>query len=307
MDSILIILLVLGFFIWGVFYVSCKIIKFIWKLFLSLISSEEKISETEKVMVTTFVAMAKLTQDFHYDHDIANQLRSRVKSAFLEYDSLANIDAIMKEYDSVALETIKVSQLQENLKILETKKSFSKKEFMINLLSLAYINGNLDENQKKLLDLVKTGIGMSDELYSKANSEFWSRMRSGKYMNYKEFERRRAEWYERYFKQKEREYRREESYSQYNYSNSNNRQEERREYNQSSSYSRVSTELEKAYSVLGLSTDASVDEIKKMKRELLKKYHPDLYTSLGEQAVEDATKKSQEINQAYEMIMKTKS
>ena len=258
-------------------------------------------------MVTTFVAMAKLTQDFHYDHDIANQLRSRVKSAFLEYDSLANIDAIMKEYDSVALETIKVSQLQENLKILETKKSFSKKEFMINLLSLAYINGNLDENQKKLLDLVKTGIGMSDELYSKANSEFWSRMRSGKYMNYKEFERRRAEWYERYFKQKEREYRREESYSQYNYSNSNNRQEERREYNQSSSYSRVSTELEKAYSVLGLSTDASVDEIKKMKRELLKKYHPDLYTSLGEQAVEDATKKSQEINQAYEMIMKTKS
>ena len=306
MDSILIILLVFGFFIWGVFYVSCKIIKFIWKLFLSLISSEEKISETEKVMVTTFVAMAKLTQDFHYDHDIANQLRSRVKSAFLENGCSANINTIMKEYDRVALETIKVSHLLENLEFLETKESCFKKEFMIDLLSVAYINGNLDENQKKLLDLVKTGIGMSDELYSKANSEFWSRMRSGKYMNYKEFEQRRAEWYERDFKKKEREYRREESNSQYNNSNSNNKQEERRENSQSSSYSRVSAELEKAYSVLGLSSDASVDDIKKMKRELLKKYHPDLYTSQGEMAVEQATIKSQKINQAYEMIMKNR-
>lgn len=301
----LFVLLFVVFFIRAIFYVLCEVIKFILRFFLSFNSSEGKISETEKVMVTTFVAMAKLTQDYHYDHDLDNQLRSRVKSAFLENGCSANINTIMKEYDRVALETIKVSHLLENLEFLETKESCFKKEFMIDLLSVAYINGNLDENQKKLLDLVKDGIGMTDTLYSKVNSEFWTRMKSGKYMNYEEFKQRRAEWYECYIKQKEREYRREESNSQYNYSN--NKQEDKRENSQSSSYSRVSAELEKAYSVLGLSSDASVDDIKKMKRELLKKYHPDLYTSQGEQAVEDATKKSQEINQAFEMIMRMKN
>lgn len=303
---ILLVLLIFGLFVCGAFYVLYKVIMSILNFFFSLNSSEGKISETEKVMVTTFVAMAKLTQNYHYDHDLENQLRSRVKSAFLENGCSANINTIMKEYDRVALETIKVSHLLENLKFLETKESCFKKEFMIDLLSVAYINGNLDENQKKLLDLVKFGIGMTDTLYSKANSEFWTRMKFGKYMNYEEFKQRRAEWYERDFKKKARERKEKESYSRYNYSNSNNKQEERREYKQSSSYSRVSTELEKAYSVLGLSSDASVDDIKKMKRELLKKYHPDLYTSQGEMAVEQATIKSQKINQAYEMIMKNR-
>jgi DnaJ-domain-containing protein 1 len=44
-----------------------------------------------------------------------------------------------------------------------------------------------------------------------------------------------------------------------------------------------------------------------MKRELLKKYHPHLYSGKGERAVEEATIKSQRINQAYETIMKMKN
>lgn len=253
-------------------------------------------------MVTTFVAMAKLTQDYHYDHDLDNQLRSRVKSAFLENGCSANINTIMKEYDRVALETIKVSHLLENLEFLETKESCFKKEFMIDLLSVAYINGNLDENQKKLLDLVKDGIGMTDTLYSKANSEFWSRMKSGKYMNYEEFKQRRAEWYERDTKKKSEQFN-QEAEQDYRYSG-----EEYEDYEDKTSYDfHISAELAKAYSILELLPNATVDEIKSKKRELLKKYHPDLYTSLGEQAVEDATKKSQEINQAFEMIMRMKN
>lgn len=298
----LFILTFVVFFIRAIFYVLCEVIKFILRFFLSFNSSEGKISETEKVMVTTFVAMAKLTQDYHYDHDLDNQLRSRVKSAFLENGCSANINTIMKEYDRVALETIKVSHLLENLEFLETKESCFKKEFMIDLLSVAYINGNLDENQKKLLDLVKDGIGMTDTLYSKANSEFWSRMKSGKYMNYEEFKQRRAEWYERDTKKKSEQFN-QEAEQDYRYSG-----EEYEDYEDKTSYDfHISAELAKAYSILELLPNATVDEIKSKKRELLKKYHPDLYTSLGEQAVEDATKKSQEINQAFEMIMRMKN
>ena len=52
------------------------------------------------------------------------------------------------------------------------------------------------------------------------------------------------------------------------------------------------------YSVLGVSPDSTDDQIKKAYRELAKKYHPDVNSSA------DASKKMQEINEAYDRIMK---
>lgn len=51
------------------------------------------------------------------------------------------------------------------------------------------------------------------------------------------------------------------------------------------------------YTVLGVSRDASDDEIKKAYRKLAKKYHPDL--NPGD---EEAAKKMKEINAAYDQI-----
>lgn len=61
------------------------------------------------------------------------------------------------------------------------------------------------------------------------------------------------------------------------------------------------------YEVLGISKEASFAEIKKKYRELSRKHHPDF---LGARASSDevakATKKTQEINKAYEQIKKMK-
>ena len=56
------------------------------------------------------------------------------------------------------------------------------------------------------------------------------------------------------------------------------------------------------YDVLGVSRNASDDEIKKAYRELAKKYHPDNFpdASLRELAEE----KMKEINEAYDMLMR---
>lgn len=56
------------------------------------------------------------------------------------------------------------------------------------------------------------------------------------------------------------------------------------------------------YSVLGVSPDASEDEIKKAYKKLAKKYHPDVTGNSPE-----AEKKMQEINAAYDEIMNKKS
>ena len=59
-----------------------------------------------------------------------------------------------------------------------------------------------------------------------------------------------------------------------------------------------------AYTILGVDSDATDEEVKKAYREMAKKNHPDLVGNLGEEVRMAAEKKFQEINQAYETIKK---
>lgn len=62
--------------------------------------------------------------------------------------------------------------------------------------------------------------------------------------------------------------------------------------------------LEDAYKLLGVSTSDDMNTIKNTYRKLVRKYHPDIIMSQGkgEDYMEEATAKTQELNQAYEMI-----
>ena len=58
------------------------------------------------------------------------------------------------------------------------------------------------------------------------------------------------------------------------------------------------------YQVLGVSQDASEEEIKKAYRKLAKKYHPDTVANLGEEIKKKATEKFRAVNEAYEELKK---
>jgi DnaJ like chaperone protein len=64
-----------------------------------------------------------------------------------------------------------------------------------------------------------------------------------------------------------------------------------------------------AYKLLGVSENDDMSTIKKAYRKLIREYHPDIIKSQGksEAYMQEATVKTQEINQAYEMIKKAKS
>ena len=59
------------------------------------------------------------------------------------------------------------------------------------------------------------------------------------------------------------------------------------------------------YSVLGVSKDASDEEVKKVYRELARKYHPDNYHN--NPLADLAQEKMKEINEAYDEIMRMRS
>ncbi|MBU1989266.1 DnaJ domain-containing protein [bacterium] len=63
-----------------------------------------------------------------------------------------------------------------------------------------------------------------------------------------------------------------------------------------------------AYKLLGVSESDDMDTIKKAYRKLVKQYHPDIIKSQNkdEAYLQEATAKTQEINQAYEMIKKVR-
>lgn len=56
------------------------------------------------------------------------------------------------------------------------------------------------------------------------------------------------------------------------------------------------------YEVLGVSENASEEEIKRAYKKLVKKYHPDRYQN--NPLADLAEEKLQEVNEAYDMLMK---
>ncbi|MDD3475940.1 MAG: DnaJ domain-containing protein [Sulfurimonas sp.] len=62
--------------------------------------------------------------------------------------------------------------------------------------------------------------------------------------------------------------------------------------------------IEDAYKLLGVKPSDDMDTIKKAYRKLVREFHPDIIKSQGksEAYMQEATAKTQEINQAYEMI-----
>ncbi|MFT7860610.1 MAG: DnaJ domain-containing protein [Sulfurimonas sp.] len=66
--------------------------------------------------------------------------------------------------------------------------------------------------------------------------------------------------------------------------------------------------VKNAYEVLGVHETDDMATIKKAYRKLVKKYHPDIIKSQqhSEEYMQEATKKTQEINEAYELIKKAR-
>lgn len=71
---------------------------------------------------------------------------------------------------------------------------------------------------------------------------------------------------------------------------------------------RPQASIDDAYKILGINKNDDMATVKKAYRKLVRQYHPDIIKSQGksEAYLKEATAKTQEINQAYEMIKKAR-
>ena len=78
------------------------------------------------------------------------------------------------------------------------------------------------------------------------------------------------------------------------------------QFRSSFSSTTVHSTVDEAYKILGVSPSDDLATIKKAYRKLVKQYHPDIIQAQGadEDYIQDATRKIQEINDAYELIKK---
>lgn len=70
--------------------------------------------------------------------------------------------------------------------------------------------------------------------------------------------------------------------------------------NRSNSDEKISND--KAYQILGLNFNCSVDEIKSAYKEKIKEYHPDKVQNLGQEIKDLAVRKTKELNSAYSLL-----
>ncbi len=255
----------------------------------------------DDIIADLFIAVVKLTPDLHISGDsLKKRMQTYADSAFEIIDGSAGIIRSQKFGERInRREQIKVKELEK--KVQENLKNFEfqyKKEILIGMWSLAYADGQATIDQQKLISIIGKALGLSFTACNKVETMFWQRMKAGKFGDYKEFEKRRDKWFEdEEVRKKEKEFERKRKEN----SQSNNTNKQKVDY------STLLPELQKAYAVLGLDPSASSNEIKTQKNNLLKRFHPDLFANQGDEMISKATKKTQSINRAFEIIMNSRN
>ncbi len=163
----------------------------------------------------------------------------------------------------------------------------AKSELIMELLAVAYADNDFSNIEASTINKIVTNLFISREEYKSIKNIFKNKNKQGEY-NYDE---NRNEYNESYYNK-----------NQNKKKNENKNRDN--EYSKSNSSDNISGNISvnEAYEILRVDSNASDAEIKKAYRVLALMYHPDKVSSLGDEAVRQATESMKQINQAWDVV-----
>ncbi|MBP5703235.1 MAG: TerB family tellurite resistance protein [Paludibacteraceae bacterium] len=167
----------------------------------------------------------------------------------------------------------------------------AKSELIMELLAVAYADDDFSEIEASTINKIVTNLFISREEYKSIKNIFKKKYKQGEF-NYDE---NRNEYKESYYNK-----------SQDKKQNKKKNENKNRDngYSKSNSNRSISGNISvnEAYEILRVDSNASDAEIKKAYRVLALMYHPDKVSSLGDEAVRQATESMKQINQAWDVV-----
>ena len=167
----------------------------------------------------------------------------------------------------------------------------AKSELIMELLAVAYADGDFQSCEKFNLGYIRSYLKISLHEYNSIKAIFLKKFKDGQYQTEEDIHDNE------YSNQKDISYNKSDKSSSQNEANNLDTQDSRHT-NESENHSII----KEAYEILGVNADASDEEIKKAYRVLTKKHHPDKASKLGEEALRQATETMKQINVAWETV-----
>ena len=175
-----------------------------------------------------------------------------------------------------------------------------KSELIIELLEVGYADNDFSDKEDFVIRHLRNKLNISRAEYKNIFMRFKALQREKKknYNNQSQSSKSKKSSSKSSNKKEQRKNSNDERYNQNNKNESHSNQNKDKKESRSSSNVSVSN----AYNILGVAGDASDTEIKKAYRTLAMMYHPDKVSSLGDEAIRQATESMKQINQAWDVV-----
>ena len=195
--------------------------------------------------------------------------------------------AALKQFQSILNNQNKPS-LNKICNVINQKFDYAaKSELIMELLAVAYADDDFSEIEASTINKIVTNLQISRKEYKSIKNIFRKKYNQGEY----KYDENRNEYNESYYNK-----------NQNKKKNENKNRDN--EYSKSNSSDNISGNISvnEAYEILRVDSNASDAEIKKAYRVLAMMYHPDKVSSLGDEAVRQATESMKQINQAWDVV-----
>ena len=187
--------------------------------------------------------------------------------------------AALKQFQSI-LNDKKKANVIKLCNIINQKFDYAaKSELIMELLAVAYADDNFSEIEASTINKIVTNLFISRKEFKSIKNIFRKKYNQG-------------------------EYKYDENRNEYNESNYNKKKDENKNRSKSNSNRSKSGSISvnEAYDILKVEGNASDAEVKKAYRVLAMMYHPDKVSSLGDEAIRQATESMKQINAAWDVV-----